>query len=140
MKHFKRANIYKNSTGSNKFDLNKYEAYSYDWWCFFRKINGKNVFNNYFYSPSTSRHQANVRSLLRELGIQIDLEVACPAGLQSLDAAKSVNTYYANQIDKLKTKMAKPRSRKSKNEERQALIDSYTATSRAFDLLVKEAA
>ena len=50
-------------------------AYSYDWWCFLRVIEGRLIFNRHSYSVSTARHQRKVRALLHELGIRIDREV-----------------------------------------------------------------
>jgi endo-beta-N-acetylglucosaminidase D len=73
MKYFKQANIYKNSTGTNSVSLEKCEAYSYDWWQYLTKVNGLVIFNNYFYSPTTSKHQSNCRGLLHDAGIKIDL-------------------------------------------------------------------
>lgn len=71
MKFIKTKNQYKASNVI--LDLNSNEAISYNWWVFFKKINGKNVFNDCKYSSSTIRHQYKVKKLLNDLNIKIDL-------------------------------------------------------------------
>lgn len=39
------------------FNRDTTEAYSYNWWLFVARINGKVVFNDYSYSPTTRKHQ-----------------------------------------------------------------------------------
>lgn len=87
MKYFKRLKLYK--ANNVTFDPETMIADSYDWWHFVERINGQIVFNAYFYSPSTSKHQSKVRSLLNELNIKIDVVVKTRAGLQ---AAYGVNS------------------------------------------------
>lgn len=58
-----------------RYYADKKEAYSYDWWCFVKVINGKTIFNNYTYSSTTCRHQSKVASLMYKLGHKIDLYV-----------------------------------------------------------------
>lgn len=81
MKLMKREQVYRASNVS--FDPKAEKAYSYAWWCFVARIEGKLVFNNYRYSVSTGKHQAKVRRLLNELGIKIDIELPVPKGIQS---------------------------------------------------------
>ncbi len=83
MKLMKRTNTYK--AVNVTFDPNKIEAYSYGWWKFVAVIEGKVVFNNYFYSQSTSKHQRKVKSLMADLGIKIDIEMPIPEGLQPMN-------------------------------------------------------
>lgn len=83
MKHLKRSNTYSNSTGSNTFNPNTLEAYSYRWWKYLGKVEGKLVFNNYRYSVSTSKHQNETRSLMSQLGIKPDLYLPLPSGINS---------------------------------------------------------
>lgn len=85
MKYYVRSNQYRAS--NVYFNVSTKEAFSYNWWKFFAVIDGKNVFNRYGYSVSTSRHQSKVRSLLEELGIEIEIELEAPKGLQELDFA-----------------------------------------------------
>lgn len=73
MKFYSRLNVYKASNVS--FNPDTIAAYSYGWWKFVSVINGKVIFNNYNYSPSTNKHQHKVRRLMAELGIDIDLMV-----------------------------------------------------------------
>lgn len=75
----KRAGIYKASNVT--FNPSRIEAFSYGWWKFVGVVEGKVVFNNYYYSPSTCKHQSKVRRLLAELGIKIDIEMPVPKGL-----------------------------------------------------------
>jgi len=82
MKYMKRSNTYK--ANNVTFDPDTCSAYSYDWWKFVAKHNGKVIFNEYRYSVTTAKHQSKVRSLLRELGIQVDLVVKTRNGLQAL--------------------------------------------------------
>ena len=119
LKHFKRADIYKNSTGSNHFDPSTCKAHSYEWWCYVDKINGKVIFNDYSYSPSTSTHQWDMRSLLRDLGIKIDHKIEAPGGLDNVSRTISL---YKERVKSLRAEIAKPRSHKRKNQERQAEI------------------
>jgi hypothetical protein len=60
---------------NNRFDPSTFEAVSYNWWTYVSKINGKIVFNAYPYSSSTQSHQRNMRALLKQLKIKIDVEV-----------------------------------------------------------------
>ncbi len=83
MKFNKRSGNYKASNVT--FNPKTKQAYSYNWWRFVDVVNGKVVFNNFSYSNTTCKHQHKVRRVLRELGISIDLEVSCPAGLQNLE-------------------------------------------------------
>ena len=89
MKYFVRSNQYRAS--NVYFDVATREAFSYSWWKFFAVIEGRNIFNHYSYSNSTCKHQNKVRSLLRKLGIEIDLSIEAPKGLQNLSHAKDWN-------------------------------------------------
>lgn len=80
MKFYKRLGIYKAS--NVEFNPDTLSAYSYNWWRFVAKVDGKVVFNNYRYSASTSKHQSKVRALLNELGIKIDYYMPIPKGIQ----------------------------------------------------------
>lgn len=72
-------------SGSVQYDPATGEGYSYNW-CFVRRINGKTVFNDFRYSPTTTRHQWAMRGLLKQLGVKIDLTVNCHASLTSSNA------------------------------------------------------
>lgn len=135
MRHFKKSNLYKASNVTFNPETNS--AYSYDWWQFVAEINGKIVFNTYYYSPSTCGHQHKVRRLLNDLGIKIDLEVSCPSGLQSDDRDISVDQHYSQLIKKLKEQINKPRSHERKNKERRELIKEYTNRCVEFKLLTE---
>lgn len=84
MKFMKRAGIYQGSSYNVTFNPETMEAHSYKWWKFVAVIEGKVVFNNFRYSPTTGNHQRKVRRLLEELGIKIDLMLPVPGGLQTV--------------------------------------------------------
>lgn len=113
MKLFTRLNVYKSSNVI--FNPETEIATSYDWWVFVARINGKLVFNNYNYSNSTCKHQSKVRSLLSKLGIEIDLFIESPRGLQNLDSAIS---HYESMNEDLNVAINKKGSKKSTNEKR----------------------
>jgi len=75
IKYFPKLKIYKNSTGNVTFDPATITADSYNWWTFVKVIKKKVVFNDYYYSSSTSAHQSLVREVMKELGIKIDVTV-----------------------------------------------------------------
>jgi hypothetical protein len=79
MKYKKRKNIYEASNVT--FNRENCAAFSYQWWKFVGIVEGKVVFNNFYYSPTTRQHQYKVRKLLNELNIKIDLELPIPRGL-----------------------------------------------------------
>ena len=122
MKYFKRLNVYKNSTGSNKVDLSNRYAISYDWWEYLKIINGILVFNSFYYSPSTSKHQSDCLRLLREHGLEPALRIESPKGLQNLNSAIE---HYECMIRELQQQIDKPRSRQAKNQDRQLKIVFY---------------
>jgi hypothetical protein len=104
------------------FNVDMEEARSYRWWIFVKRINGKLVFNNYRYSPSTGGHQRKVRQLLDKLQLKIDAFIEAPQGLQEPSSAVR---YYENQIENLKEQISRKGTKKAKNEERQGQIDFY---------------
>jgi len=69
----KTKNVYFNSTKSNEVDIDNIKAFSYTWWQYLTVIGGKVVFNNYSYSPTTSKHQNDALKLLEQNGIKIDI-------------------------------------------------------------------
>lgn len=109
---FERASVY--------FDPKTQEAYSYSWWRFVERIGPYLVFNNYSYSVSTSKHQRQMRWLLSDLGLSIDLNIEAPQGLADLESAIA---HYNRRILALETACAKKGARKAKNAERLQEID-----------------
>jgi hypothetical protein len=95
LKYFKRLKIYKNYKASNTFYPETLEAWSYDWWQYLAVIKGKLVFNDYTYSNCTSKHQNDLRGLLRELRIKVDVCVEVAGGLQS-SKSEWLEPYYKN--------------------------------------------
>lgn len=100
------------------FDPDFCTAYSYSWWRFVDKINGKVVFNNYTYSQTTCKHQQKVRRLLSELGIKIDFVVYSQAGLHSPEWKNHAVKMLTDSIEVVKSQLANPRRKKKLDEER----------------------
>lgn len=75
LKYFKTLKIYKNSTGTCEFSAEESRATSYRHWCFLKLIKGKLIFNDYYYSCSTSSHQSCVRDVLKNLKMKIHFTV-----------------------------------------------------------------
>lgn len=134
MKFYKKAGIYKNSTGTNYFNPSTMRALSYDWWCYFKVIDGSTVFNAYRYSNTTARHQSHLRSLLEDLGIEIDHIIEAPKGLDNLESALEL---YKSRQSELQAEIDRPRSHKAKNEERRELKASYKALELLVEYLMK---
>lgn len=114
MKQMKRTGIYKSKNVS--FDPIKCEAHSYDWWRFVAKVENKVVFNNYYYSSTTRKHQLKVKQLLNDLNIKIDIEAPFPKGITQLDMSslKSlIITAEENLCDKF---LAEELKREERNE------------------------
>lgn len=85
MKYFKKLKIYK--INNCTFNPETIEAHSYKWWRFVAKIDGVVIFNSYYFSPTTSKHQSKVKALLNELGIKIDIEAPFSRGINGQDLA-----------------------------------------------------
>lgn len=112
MKYKKQVNAYKNSTGSCLFDVTTCTAVSYGWWQFVKRIGDHIVFNNYYYSISTRKHQNAIKDLLKTLKIDINFYVEAPEGLQNIDSAFAK---IDNDIEELTCQMNKKGSKKAQN-------------------------
>ena len=131
LRAYPKLNLFK---GSNvEFNPSICEATSYGWWKFVSRIGGLVVFNDYRYSVSTSKHQWKVRSLLNQLGIEIDLFIEAPQGLQNLDDAVR---YYEVKIKCLNEDILKPRSQAAKNLERKGEIKALQVKIKAIKKLI----
>lgn len=78
MKHKPTKNTYEQANNFIRVDLknNILEAWSYDWWQYITIDSVGNVFmQDTSYSSFTSKHQSNVRSILRRLGIRVNVSV-----------------------------------------------------------------
>lgn len=91
-KYRPRLDLYQDGK-NNEFDLETFKATSYRHWLYSTKIKGKVVFNNYNYSVTTNAHQANLRTLLKELGIKIDLIVSMRDNLHHFNSEVLKNVY-----------------------------------------------
>lgn len=85
LKYFKKLNVYKNSTGTCLYNVSEKKAYSYNHWLFVKEHKGKIIFNDYSYSPTTNRHQRQVRNLLSVIGVKIDYIVHWPESLERVE-------------------------------------------------------
>lgn len=121
----KQSNFFQRSKCT--FNSDDVQAYSYGWWKFVDKIGDNVIFNDYNYSNTTRRHQWDTRSLMYKLGINIDIEVECRLGLQSIAAFTTAVDDYKYKIKQLKMLIAKPRSHKAKNQDRLLTIQQFNA-------------
>lgn len=115
MKYYKKLKIYKNSTGSNYYDPQKQEAFSYKWWRYLQVINGVLVFNDYDYSVTTSQHQS---ALLSIIGYRTAYRVSAPRGLEGISSIYSYAKELKRENASLSKAILKPRTRRSTNEYR----------------------
>lgn len=107
-------------TAKNSFDPLEFQAHSYGHWCYVKKIKGKVVFNAYRYSVTTSGHQSEMRALLRELGIKIDLEVNMHNSLSHFKECALEPMYRA--MFELEVALKRPNSKPATNKERRASV------------------
>ncbi len=127
LKYYTKLKVWKGNYNPHKrihnvvFNPMDTTAYSYGWWRFLERINGKLVFNSYSYSNSTNRHQSKVLNLLSHLGLNIDLYIEAPNGLQSLSSAIE---HYNHEIKALEQAIDKPRSNNEKNVARMFEIEA----------------
>lgn len=122
LKHYKKANIYKNHSGSLTVDGETLEAHSYDWYVLGKKTSLGYVINSYSYSPTTIKHYYKLIKLLSSMGINEPLRLEAPKGLQDLEASK---TYYKQKISDLQNAMNKKGTRKTTNDRRLTEINQY---------------
>lgn len=132
IKYRPRLNVYKDA--NVVFNPETCEGFSYKWWKFVSKIKGKVVFNSYKYSVTTSKHQYKMRSLLRQLGIKIDIEVECPKGLQDLESGIR---YYNNLNEILMEQIVNPRANLKKNAERNKMIKEHREKIKQLKQLIR---
>lgn len=130
MKLMKKANIYQASNYNVTFNPVTLEAHSYKWWKFVAKIDGLVIFNNYRYSVSTSKHQAKVRSLLATLGVNIDIEMPLPEGINSNDFVSLIVKSEEHLCNKFLSQKLKAQD---KYQERKAKLAEKSLMSRAID-------
>ena len=123
LKWYPRKKLWSMSTGNNWFCQDKMQAESFNWWTYFYVIKGKNVFNDYSYSVSTSAHQRYLKACLKELGIKIDVFVYQRESLLSYGQPYINIEQYYEKIFELEIEIARPRSQKAKNEERKESIE-----------------
>lgn len=91
MNYKPRLKVYKCKSGKNVFNPETFEATSYDWWVYVKKIKNTIVFNDYNYSVTTTKHQWEMKSLLKELygKLNIVYTIQC----ESLSEGLYLDTY-----------------------------------------------
>lgn len=120
MKFMKKAQTWKAS--SVEFNPSSFEGTSYNWWHFVRLINGKVVFNDYNYSPTTCKHQQKMRKLLDNLNIKIDLYVSTAKSLTDSEALTTAIKNEEHEIAELELILTNPRRKKALDESRKEQI------------------
>ena len=118
-KYLKRTNELKSS--NFRMDLTTLDAYSYDWWLFVRKVNGKVIINDCTYSATTNRHQSKAKTIL---DYKYDLKLRFTRkSLSSLVYSLDDEVRLAKlTIKSLIRDIKKPRTQKAKNETRKESI------------------
>jgi hypothetical protein len=86
---------------NNRLDLNFMEACSYDWWSYFKEIDGLYIFNNHRYSPTTGKHQSNMLNLLNRLGVYPTVYINTRENMHSFTLVDVLNTLTAQRKDLL---------------------------------------
>ena len=65
MKFKPRLKIWQNTSRNNIFDPSTFQATSYKWWVYIKKVKGQVVFNDYKYSVTTNKHQSEMKRFLK---------------------------------------------------------------------------
>jgi len=145
MKYFKRLDVYKNHNGSNKVSLTNKAAYSYNWWKYFAEIelsSGKKltVFNDTYYSSTTTRHQWQAKSLLRENNVEIDLALGHTriSLRHPREAIKREIKYYTDSIFENLSVIDNKGTTKKKNNERVEDINKSVERIRELKSILKQ--
>lgn len=118
-RYLKTTNTLKSSNFSMQLDT--LNAYSYDWWLFCTKVNGKVIFNNTTYSQTTCKHQGKALEVL-EYKTDLTLRYTRKSLSNLVDALTDEVAGAKYEITKLLNLIKKPRTHKAKNEERKAEI------------------
>jgi hypothetical protein len=127
----KKYNLYK--AANVTFDSHTMEAYSYAWWRFTKVIDGLLVFNEYRYSATTSKHQFKVKTLMRELGIEIDLYVKTKVSLdrQTIEELKAetikIEVERENQLKENRKAAYERRKAKMKSKVEKVIEEAYVS-------------
>lgn len=89
MKHYKRDNVYKNSSKTLTFNPETLFGYSYQWYAIVRPHPTKPgvIINNYNYSTTTVKHKYKIMRLCEQLGIEIVDRIEAPRGLNNVESA-----------------------------------------------------
>ena len=120
---------YSNASGNCKFYPDTETATSYTHWQFLRRIDGKLVFNDWYYSSQTRSHQDGLRQLLQNLGIKIDLEVSRYNSLSKYNSLKD----FLTELEKEKAEhRAQAKNKRLGNWRKNALLSSARETQKCI--------
>jgi hypothetical protein len=122
MKFFKRLNIYKNASGTLKYNPLTKKSTSYDWYVLSDKIGQYVVLNTYSYSSTTRRHLQKIRNQFSKTFTEVNFCIEAPNGLNDLNSAERL---YRKRIEDLTNLMAKKGTHKKTNQERLNKINIY---------------
>ena len=122
MKYYSRLGQYKASNVT--LNTAPLWATSYGYWYFLKRIDGKLVWNDYPYSTTTQAHQRKVMLQLRSMGIEPDIVVTCPRGLQELESGAN----YAREMQsQVLDSLGNPRRKKRLDESRLTDLEKWEA-------------
>jgi len=128
-----RNGTYTNSTGTCTYNPGTGIATSYNWWEFFKPIEGFRVWNKSYYSATTSQHQSKVMQLVNKIDISLDV----PEGLQTINKAEELLPYVAEEVAELRKKI--PTGRGQANQDRIARYDELLQFSeKVYALIMPE--
>lgn len=134
MKWYPRLKVYKASNVT--FDPTTKCSFSYDWWMFTDVVNGKLVFNNYYYSSTTRKHQHNVKLHLASRGIKVDLFVNTRLSLSSIDSGRDALDTQMHDLVSLMVKQL--RGRKDYAAEIKIARENLSLISQVFKVKIDE--
>lgn len=143
MKFMVRSQVFKGCNGKAMLNPINLQATSYSWWTFVTVIKNKVIFNNHNYSMTTNGHQCSVRSLMKALGIKIDVMVDTRESLSnsawSSDALKKLQGAIMLKEYKLtKQGLSKETKRNLVGEIKEGTKALKTLNKLGFKLTVKE--
>src|ERR1044072_2683014 len=100
----------------------------------FRRVlfRSKGVFNEYRYSVTTAKHQSNMRSLLRELGIPVVIRVKSHVSLTRLSMA-DVRACLLKEFYALKSQLLKCRRESKKRDSLEWQLERIVADIELID-------
>lgn len=97
---------------NNYYCLTENKAVSYDWWVYYREIDGLKVFNSYRYSVTTAKHQRQTERLLYRLNRRPDIFINYRQSMSGLGLV-SIEEILKEELAELTEKLATCKRAKS---------------------------